>query len=58
MDENKYSFNMMSINVRGLNEKIKGRKIFRWINNNKVEIRFIQEAYSIADQENICDFEK
>lgn len=31
MDENKYSFNIVSINVRGMKERTESRKIFRQI---------------------------
>lgn len=44
---------MMSINVRGLNERVKRRKLFRWVKNNRADICFVQEAHSTADQEKI-----
>lgn len=47
------SFNMISVNVRGLNERVKRRKVFRWIKNSKVDICFIQEAHSTQNLEKI-----
>ena len=53
MSENKYNVKMMLINVKGLNERLKRRKIFWWLNNVKVDICDIHEAHSTADQEHI-----
>lgn len=52
MDE-QYNFKIMSINIRGLNDRKKRRKVFRWIKNNKIDICFVQETHSTADLERI-----
>ena len=51
--EGNYNFNIMSINIRGLNERKKRRKVFRWIKRSKVHICFIQETHSSAISERI-----
>ena len=53
MEGEKYQFNLMSINIRGLNERKKRRSVFRWIKQNKIDICLVQESYSSAEVENI-----
>lgn len=53
MGDMNYSFSLMTINVRGLNERKKRRSVFRWIKQNKVDICLIQESYSSPEVENI-----
>lgn len=52
MAEMKYNFNMMTINVRGLNDQKKRRRVFRWIKKNKIDICLLQETYSSPEIEN------
>lgn len=53
MGDLKYNFSLMTINVRGLNERKKRRSVFRWIKQNKIDICLIQESYSSPEVENI-----
>ena len=41
-------FNILSLNVRGLNKMIKRRQIFRWLHQQKPDVVFLQETYSSA----------
>ena len=43
----------LSINVRGLNQARKRRQVFRWADNSKVDIVFLQETYSSKGVEEI-----
>ena len=38
-------FNVLSLNVRGLNKTIKRRHIFRWLHQQKPDVVFLQETY-------------
>ena len=42
------AFNVLSLNVRGLNRTIKRRKIFWWLHQQKPDVVFLQETYSSA----------
>ena len=39
-------FNVLSLNVRGLNKMIKRRQIFCWLHQQKSDVVFLQETYS------------
>ena len=41
----------MSLNVRGINDKVKRMKIFRWLRNKKIDIAFLQETFSTKESE-------
>ena len=43
----------ISLNVRGLNNKLKRQKIFRWIHNQKTDIAFLQESFSAKENEKL-----
>ena len=53
MDDNMYNLNMMPISVRGLNVRIKTRKIFTWIKKQQNGNLLLHEAHSTADQQKI-----
>ena len=42
-----------SLNVRGLNQARKRRKLFRWFHNYKFDVIFLQETYSTQNVEAI-----
>ena len=39
-------FNVLFLNVQGLNKTIKRRQIFRWLHQQKSDVVFLQETYS------------
>ena len=39
------NIHMMTLNVRGLNNRVKRNNIFQWIIDNKCDIAFLQETY-------------
>ena len=41
---NKYA-HMISLNVRGIRNKIKRNSIFRWLNDQKADIALLQETF-------------
>ncbi len=56
MDDNlqeKYDFTMMSVNIRGLNDRRKRRNVFRYLKKNKIDVCLLQETYSTPDVERI-----
>ena len=53
MGEHSYNFSMMTINIRGLNERKKRRNVFRWIKRHKIDVCLVQETYSSPEVENI-----
>ena len=50
----KFQASFLSLNVRGLNDNKKRRKIFSWCTKQNTDIVFLQETYSTAEVENIC----
>ncbi len=52
MAEDKFVFNTVSVNARGLNDKKKRRNLFRWVKLNKFDICLVQETYSTNEIEN------
>lgn len=53
MAEDKFVFNIISVNARGLNERKKRRNLFRWVKKNAFDICFVQETYSTGVIEHI-----
>ena len=49
----KFQASFLSLNVRGLNDNKKRRKIFSWCKKQNTDIVFLQETYSTAEVENI-----
>ena len=49
--ENDIKVNMMSLNVRGLQNAIKRRSIFSWIRSLKMDIVMLQESHSSSKDE-------
>lgn len=47
----------VSLNVRGIRDKTKRGKIFRWINDQKCHIAFLQESFVTKDLESIIKSE-
>ena len=47
-----FTASFCSLNVRGLNQARKRRQLFRWLQNNKFDIVFLQETYSSKYIEN------
>jgi len=47
-----YDFHMASLNVRGLNNFKKRKRVFRWIRKQGFNITFLQECYSTKEVEN------
>ena len=52
-EKDKFQFNLLSVNIRGMNDRKKRRNVFRWVKKNKFDICFLQETYSTKDVENI-----
>ena len=46
-----YDFNIISLNVRGLNNKKKRLSVFRYLKKENCDIAFLQETYGSADNE-------
>ena len=42
------AFSVLSLNVRGLNKKIKRRQVFRWLHQQKSDVVYLQETFSSA----------
>ncbi len=42
---------IMSINVRGLGQEVKRRKLFTWLHKQRMSIILLQETHSIAEVE-------
>lgn len=53
MDTTNLDFELLSLNVRGLNEEKKRRSIFRWIKQLSVDVCLLQETYSTPEVENL-----
>lgn len=49
----KFKFNMISINTRGLVDRKKRRSMFRYIKKKKADICFMQETHSSIEAENV-----
>lgn len=49
----KFAFNILSVNIRGMNDRKKRRNVFRWVKKNKYDICFLQEAHSTTEMENV-----
>ena len=46
------NLNIVTLNVRGLNNRVKRRAIFRWVKNLRADIAFFQETHSTREIEN------
>ena len=46
-------FKIMTLNVRGINDKTKRFSIFQWLKQKNVDICFIQESYSSPEIEQL-----
>ena len=51
------NFKTVSLNVRGLNNSIKRRKIFRWLHRQNAHCFFLQETYSTEQSIDIWQLE-
>ena len=49
------NLNVVSINVRGLNDKVKRKTCFSWIKEKKIDIAFLQETFCIETFKNTFD---
>ena len=47
------SYNVISLNVRGLRNRVKRRSIFCFLKDQKCDVYFLQETYSKPKDENI-----
>ena len=47
------NFHFVSLNVRGIREKLKRNKIFLWLNRQKCDIAFLQETFLTKDMEQL-----
>ena len=47
------NFKIISLNVRGLNNSIKCRKIFKWLHRQTAHCYFLQETFSTEQSINI-----
>ena len=41
-----FQLKTLSLNVRGINQSIKRRKLFRWLHHQRAQCYFLQETYS------------
>lgn len=48
-----FRLSFCSLNVRGLNQARKRRRVFRWLHNQKFDVAFLQETYSSKSVEEI-----
>ena len=53
MDKTNFNFQIMSFNVRGLNDRKKRRSIFKWIKQKNIDMCLLQETYCTAKVEKI-----
>lgn len=51
------NFKIVSQNVRGLNNSIKRRKIFKWLHRQNAHCHFLQETFSTEQSINIWQSE-
>lgn len=49
MDKVSFDFLVGSLNIRGMNEKLKRLAIFNWIKNKKMDIFMLQECYCMEE---------
>lgn len=53
MDSSNFNLNIVSFNVRGLNDQKKRRSIFRWLKQKHIDICLLQETYCTTKVENM-----
>ena len=49
MDKSSCEFSIGSLNIRGMNDKLKRLAIFNWIKKKKFDIFMLQECYCVED---------
>lgn len=52
-EHEKYDFTIMSVNIRGINDRQKRRNVFRYLKTNKIDVCLLQETYSSPEIERI-----
>ena len=52
-DSISFTCNFLSLNVKGIRERIKRGGIFTWLRDKRVEVAFLQETYSTNDVEDV-----
>ena len=57
MDEQKQNISLLSLNVRGIRDKLKRSKIFSWIRHQRSDIILLQETFLTLDMEPIIKIE-
>ena len=61
MDNARDSFNIYSLNARGLGDKKKRQAVFTWLNEKKPRIFLMQESHSSPEKEgsgDLCGMER
>ena len=53
MCERQQTFSFLSLNVRGLRDKLKRSKIFSWINHQKSDVILLQETFLTSEIETV-----
>ena len=53
LNSDKIGMNILSLNVRGINDFKKRRSVFYWIRRQNADIAFLQETYSSRENENM-----
>ena len=49
--DNKPQFTLLSLNVRGIRDRVKRKNIFEWCKSKGGDVIFLQETYSTLDVE-------
>ena len=52
-EQEPFSFNIITVNIRGLNNDVKRTSFFEWLKLKSVDICFVQESYSTAKIEQV-----
>jgi exonuclease III len=48
-------FKLLTLNVRGINNFVKRKKLFMWLDREQIPIIFLQETYCVKKNENIIN---
>ena len=48
---------LLSLNVKGIREKVKRRAIFGWVKRQKADVTFLQESFCIESDANLLKIE-
>ena len=51
LEDNYFSSNCFSLNVKGIRDSSKRERVFTWCNDKKADVVFLQETYSTVDVE-------